>query len=124
MGAPTSTILAEVFLQYLEHILIADILKIHQITDYYRYVDDIFIVYNTQKTNISNTLKEFNAIHHKVKFTMEQQSQNKLNYLDLTTTTHNNELNFEIYRKPTSTDLLPIIRMNTRNQLSITYTTE
>ena len=56
MGAPTSAILSEVFLQYLEHTLIADILKKHHIIDYYRYVDDILIIYNTQKTNIFNTL--------------------------------------------------------------------
>jgi hypothetical protein len=33
MGAPTLAILAEVFLQYLEHTLIADILNKHQIMD-------------------------------------------------------------------------------------------
>ena len=106
MGAPTSAILSEVFLQNLEHMLITDILKKHHIIDYYRYVDDILIVYNTQKTNIIDTLNEFNTIHHKIKFKMEQQSQNKLNYLDLTIMTNNNELKFAIYRKPTSTDLI------------------
>jgi hypothetical protein len=40
MGAPTSAILAEEFLQHLEDTQIADILKRHQITDYYKYVDD------------------------------------------------------------------------------------
>jgi hypothetical protein len=106
MGAPTSAILAEVFLQYLEHTQIVDILKKHQIIDYYRYVDDILIIYKPQKTNISNTLNEFNAMHHKIKFTMEQQSQNMLNYLDLIITIHDKELNFGIHRKPTTTDLI------------------
>jgi hypothetical protein len=105
-GAPTSAILAEVFLQYLEHTQIADILKKHHIIDYHRYVDDILIMYNPQKTNISNTLEEFNAIHHKLNFMMEQQSHNKLNYLDLTITVLHNKLTFEIYRKPTSMDLI------------------
>jgi hypothetical protein len=36
MGAPTSAILAEVFSQYLEPTLIANILNKHQITDYHR----------------------------------------------------------------------------------------
>jgi hypothetical protein len=106
MGAPTSAILAEVFLQYLEHTQIIDILKKHQIIDYYRYVDDILIIYNPQKNNISNTLNEFNATHHKIKFTMEQQSQNTLNYLDITIPIHDKELNFGIHRKPTTTDLI------------------
>jgi hypothetical protein len=54
--------------------------------DYYRYVDDILIVYDEQKTNITNTLDDFNAIHPKLKFTMEQQAQNGIYYLDLTLT--------------------------------------
>jgi hypothetical protein len=74
--------------------------------DYHRYVDDILIIYNTQKTNITNTLEEFNAIHPTLKFTMEQQTQNRINYLDLTIMNNNNKLSFEIYRKPTSIDLI------------------
>jgi nucleoside-specific outer membrane channel protein Tsx len=70
MGAPTSAILAEVFILYLEHTTIIDILTKFQIIDYYRYVDDILIIYNTRTPNIDNTLCEFNKIHPKIKFTM------------------------------------------------------
>jgi hypothetical protein len=52
MGAPTSAILAEIFIQYLEHNNIIQILQKHQILDYYRYVDDILIMYNEERTNI------------------------------------------------------------------------
>jgi hypothetical protein len=91
MGAPTSAILAETFIQYLEHIIIYQILKKHLIIDCYRCVDDILIIYNEQYTNIRNTLDEFSNIHHKIKFTMEQESLNKINYRDLTITKeHNN----------------------------------
>jgi hypothetical protein len=106
MGAPISAILAEVYIQHLEHTSIADTLNKYQIMDYYRYVDDILIVYNEQKTNIINALEDFNAIHSKLKFTMEQGTQNGINYLDLTIKKNQNELNFEIYRKPTATDLI------------------
>jgi hypothetical protein len=74
MGAPASAILAEVFIQYLEHTTIFDILKKFQIVDYYKYVD-ILIIYNTRITNIDNTLNEFNNIHHKIKFTMEKRNK-------------------------------------------------
>jgi hypothetical protein len=47
----------------------------HQIIDYYRYIDDI---YNMHTTNIENTLMEFRAIHQKIKFTMEKETQTKL----------------------------------------------
>jgi hypothetical protein len=71
MEAPTSAILAEVYIQHLEHTLIADILNKHKTMDYCRYVDDILTVYDEQTTNISNTLEDFNAIHPKLKFTVE-----------------------------------------------------
>jgi hypothetical protein len=104
MGAPTSAILAETFIQHLEHTIIHKILKKHQIIDYYRYVDDILIIYNEHHTNIDNTLDEFNRIHPKIKFTIEKETQNKINYLDLTLTKEENKLTFAIYRKPTNTD--------------------
>jgi hypothetical protein len=55
MGAPTSAIITEIFIQYLEHTKIIETLKKHHIIDYYRYVDDILIVYNAHSTNIDNT---------------------------------------------------------------------
>jgi hypothetical protein len=66
MGAPTSAILTETFMQYIQHKIIVDILMKYQIIDYYRYVDDILIIYNTQTTNIHNALNEFNRIHPKL----------------------------------------------------------
>jgi hypothetical protein len=46
MGAPTSAILAEVFIQYPEYTKIVYILQKSQIIDYHRYIDDILIIYN------------------------------------------------------------------------------
>jgi hypothetical protein len=60
MGAPTSAILTETFIQHLEHTIIYKILQKHQIIDYYRYLDDILIVYNEHQTNIDSTIDEFN----------------------------------------------------------------
>jgi hypothetical protein len=63
MAAPMLAILAETFMQYLEHTVISKILNKHQILDYYRYVDNILIIYNTHNTNIENTSEELNTIH-------------------------------------------------------------
>jgi hypothetical protein len=46
MGAPTSALLAEVFIQHSEHYYLINILKKHHIIDYCRYLDDILIRYN------------------------------------------------------------------------------
>jgi hypothetical protein len=99
MGAPILAILSEVYtIQRLEHTSITDILNKHKIIDYYRYIDDILIVYDERKTNIINMLENFSAIHPKFIFTIEQQTQNRINYLDLTIKKNQNKLNFEIYR--------------------------
>jgi hypothetical protein len=86
MGAPTSAILAEVFIQYLEHTTFVDILKKFQIIDYHRYEDDILIIYNSRTTNINNTL------HPKIKFTMEEEVNNKMNFLDISIKRMHNKL--------------------------------
>jgi hypothetical protein len=70
MGAPTSAILAEVFMQHYEHNYIINILQKHNIIDYYRYVDDILIIYNEDNTNIDNTLIEFNTKHPNIQYTI------------------------------------------------------
>jgi hypothetical protein len=109
MGAPTFAILAEIFIQFLEHTVIYKILGNHQIIDYYRYVDDILIIYNSEHTNIHNILKEFNTVHPNLKFTLETETHNKINYLNITVNKQD-KLTFGIFRKPTTTD--PIIHNN------------
>jgi hypothetical protein len=106
MDAPTSAIPAEIFIQNLEHNDILKILQKHQILDYYRYVDDILIIYNEDCTDINNTLTDFNSIHPNIQYTIETQNDNKINYLDITIENKNNTLTFDIYRKPTTTDII------------------
>lgn len=81
MGSPTSATFSEIFLQFIEHTQIYKILLKHQIINYFRYVDDILIIFNNRKTNIPNMLHEFNLIHPNVKFTLENETNNKLNSL-------------------------------------------
>jgi hypothetical protein len=52
MGAPSSGLIAEIFLQYIEHLHLPHLTKRHKIIDYYRYVDDILIVFDTSHSNI------------------------------------------------------------------------
>jgi hypothetical protein len=83
MGAPTSSILSEVFLQYIEHANIINILSKFYIENYNRYVDDILLTYSKTKTNIQEVLIEFNKIHHNLQFTLEQENNSILNFLDV-----------------------------------------
>jgi hypothetical protein len=106
MGAPTSAILAEIFLQHQAHNHIVDILQKHNVIDYYRYVNDILIIYNEDNTNIDNTLNEFNSIHPNIQYMIEKQNNNTLNYLDISIENINSNFIFGIHRKPTTTDLI------------------
>ena len=60
MGAPTSSILSEIYLQYIQHTEIYNILQQHNIIGYFRYVGDILIFYNDKDTNMQNLLELFN----------------------------------------------------------------
>jgi hypothetical protein len=104
MGAPTSAILSEIYLQSIENNIIYNILKTHKIKGYFRYVDDILIVYNTNESNIHNVLKEFNQITPKLKFTIEEETQQKINFLDITIHREQHHITTNVYRKPTTTD--------------------
>jgi len=62
MGAPTSSIFSEIYLQYMENNLIYDVLRETRVEGYFRYVDDIRIVYNENLTDINEIHNRFNSI--------------------------------------------------------------
>ena len=106
MGAPTSPLFSEIFLQYLEDTHFFTILTQHKIIGYFRYVDDILIVYDSTTTDIHNVLAQFNNSAPSLTFTMEKEKDNCINFLDVSIIKHNNSLHFKIYRKPTATDTI------------------
>ena len=63
MGSPISSTIAEIFLQRLEDVHIKQLLDNRNITIYTRYVDDILIVYDTEKTNSDLITSYINQIH-------------------------------------------------------------
>jgi hypothetical protein len=106
IGAPSSALLAEIYLQSLEHNQILHLLLKHKILSYRRYVDDILITYDTTNANINNTLSDFNKLHHKIQFTIENELNNQINFLDIPILRHHNNLQFGTYRKHTATDIM------------------
>ena len=51
MGSPISGTIMEIFLQHLEHTHIRPLIESKQILYYTRYIDDVFIIYDTDNTN-------------------------------------------------------------------------
>jgi hypothetical protein len=72
MGAPSSSILSELYLQYIEHTIIFDTLTKHNILGYFRYVDDVLIAYDTTVTDIHEVLHDFNKAAQPMSFTIEK----------------------------------------------------
>ena len=106
MGAPSSSILSEMYLQHLENTKALSILTKPGIEGYFRYVDDILLVYNRNLIDIGGVLASFNGLTPSLKFTLEQEVDNKLNFLDLTLVKTDINISFNIYRKPTTTDTI------------------
>jgi hypothetical protein len=63
MGAPTSSVLSEIYLQFIEHTAIYTVILQNNILGYFRYVDDILIAYNDSIAYINKVLDSFNNEH-------------------------------------------------------------
>jgi hypothetical protein len=106
MGVPSSVLIAEIFLQHTEHKHLTHLSQKGMIINFYRYVNDILIIYDSDHTNIQNILQDFNNLHPNLHFTAETEVDNNLNYLDITIHRTPYGLKNAIYRKPTFTDTI------------------
>ena len=106
MGAPSSGLIAEIFLQHLEHLHLPQLTQKHKIISYWRYVDDILITYDPSHTNIQAILQDFNSMHTSLQFTAETETDNSINYLDVSIHRSPTGLKISIFRKPTFTDTI------------------
>ena len=96
--------MAEVYLQYIEEIYVKKCLENKEIAHYTRYVNDILIIYDQNKTNEQTVLEKINKIDQNLQFKMSTEENNIMNYLDITIHRNNNNIDISIYRKPTGTD--------------------
>jgi hypothetical protein len=106
MSAPSSGLISELFLQHIKHLHLEPPSTKHKIINYFRYVDDILVVFGSNHTGIQTILNDFNAIHPNLKFTAEAETNNKINYLDVTIHRTPTNWRMSIYRKPTFTDTI------------------
>jgi hypothetical protein len=63
VGVPTSVLLAEIFLQFLEHNQIFHIVCKRKTVRHFRYFNDILIMHNNQVAQIQNIHNNFNLIY-------------------------------------------------------------
>ena len=71
---------------------------------YRRYVDDCFLLFR-KKSHAGRFLEFLSQQHRNIKFTMEEEKENTLPFLDVLVRHHGNQLATSVYRKPTFTGL-------------------
>ena len=103
MGSPLSSTMAEIYIQYFENLHIKHWLESTEIIFYKRYVDDIFIIYDTSKTNEPDICKEINNIDPHLQFKLTTEINNTITYMDLAISRGDDDLELSIYRKPIET---------------------
>jgi hypothetical protein len=62
------------------------------------------ITYDSWIANIENVLQELNHTHSKLEFTIEEENNDSINFLDISITKRISKLGFNFHRKPTATD--------------------
>jgi len=97
MGSPLSPIIADLVIQDLEKEAISRLP--FNLPIYFRYVDDILIAAPIDK--IEFILNVFNSLHERLQFSLEINTNNHINFLNLMIHIENNKFLFDIYYKPT-----------------------
>ena len=101
MGSPLGPILANTFVRFHERRLFD---KFPKPFTYLRYVDDTFVSFKSR----SDALKFFdtlNRLHSSLSFTMEEESNGQLQFLDVQVKRGDSSFLTSVYRKPTFTGL-------------------
>ena len=91
MGSPLSPAIADVVMERLESVCLKQLeLKQIHLKMYRRYVDDCFCIANTN--HITEILRIFNEFNDRLQFTLENENENKLKFLDMMLTRKNDRL--------------------------------
>jgi hypothetical protein len=79
MGVHTSSLFSEIYLQLIENTKIANVLLNHHIIGYF-HCADILVRYKHSLNNIQDVLTCFNSTMPNMKFTLEEETDNKINF--------------------------------------------
>ena len=100
MGSPLGPILANLFLVYYEHIWSEKCPLQFRPKYYRRYVDDILLMFES-RDHVKKFLRYMNSRRPNIQFTCEEESNNKIFFLDISVTRINNKLTTSLYHKET-----------------------
>ena len=107
MGSSLSPVLANLCMEFIEIEFISNCPEDIKPLIWFRYVDDVFIIYQKDEANFNRFLDYVNNLVPSIKFTVEWEMDNKLPFLDVLVH-HNpitNAFSFSVYRKPTNSEM-------------------
>ena len=99
MGNPLSCVLACLFLEFLESGPFK--YRLHINSTYFRYIDDI-LIFLPQNIKIEHIADKLNTVEPSINFTYEKEYNNTIPFLDILLIRSQNNLTFQVYRKPTN----------------------
>jgi hypothetical protein len=105
MGSPISNTIAEIYLQFLEETYIKHWMETKEIIYYRRYVNDILIISDQNKTNEKTIINHMNNIDKHPEFKITEEENKSINYFDLSIHRNINNIDLSIYRKPKHSDI-------------------
>ena len=100
MGGPLSPLLANIYVEYVENLAIDTYFLNPKFWG--RYMDDVLVIWNYGESQIEGFLEHLNNLGGELVFTIENETEKKLPFLDIWIHRKNNKLVFSIYRKPTN----------------------
>ena len=100
MRSPLGPTFANLFLVYYENMWLDKCPHHFKPKYYHRYMDDIFLMFE-KKDHMKKFLKYMNSYHQNIKFTFEEEHNNKIAFLDISITKVGNELQTSLFRKKT-----------------------
>ena len=89
-------------MEYFENLAINSTTK--KPTIWLRYVDDTFVIWRHGKEQLKGFLEHLNSIKDNIKFTMEEEKQGQLPFLDVLVERVSQQFHTSVFRKPTHTD--------------------
>ena len=101
MGSPLGLISADIFVGFQERLLFE---RFPKPFIYLRYVDDNFVSFNS-RNNALLFFDKLNNLHSSLSFTMEEETINKLPFLDVLVERCDFSFLTSVYRKPSFTGL-------------------
>ena len=111
MGSPLGPVLANIFFSHHEGKWFNKSPIEFKPSFYRRYVDDIFVLFTSSES--ADSLREYMFFKHQnINFTVEQENVGSLSLLDVKICRKNGKFLTSVYRKPTFSGVLPIMKVS------------